>query len=874
VKTKSKDPKAVLARAIQSLNADEPSDLTMKESRERVRSLLFAAEDVTSDNGPIYGCEAVQSLLSLYRRGKLSTPRALLIRSHLSECADCRKVDFRRGRLRLATTPWQSDARLELGSPVRKRSTFAVLAAAALVACIAFLMLRSSYFAVPSGQRALVEAVSGMLYRVDGSTVERLVAGAALAEGQVVRSGPSPQSLLRLADGSMVELGERAEFSLAMKGRDINVHLHRGQIIVQAAKRKVGHLYVEAPDCRVAVTGTVFSVLTSLKGSRVSVIEGEVRVAPSTGQTSVLHRGDQVTTNQALRPVPIEREIAWSRNLEDHLALLHALSALKTDWATIPEPELRYQSKFTNLVPDDTSVYVAIPNYGATLQEGYLLFKARLNESAVLKKWWEGSDLVQGTENFDGLITRMYELSSFLGDEVIIAGSVEGDEPQMVAMAEVKSKGLAERIGPTLSLPDGKSVPITMVDAEGATQFDSSHSTNIGVILLVTPDVVAFSTSSSAIAKVATRLQSKEQGAFVASRLGERITDAYQNGTGLLVAADLEMLAAGNLDRHVGHVDEMGPTHLLFERKVIGGKTQNSGELGFDGPREGFASWLSEPAPMGSLNFLTSQSSAVVAFLMKRPAEVLDDLTRLVPREHAFWSQLAKTEADWKVRLREDIADTLGAEVAIALDGPLLPLPSWKVVIEVEEADRLERGLELLVRRANEEMGKKAMGGLVFEHEKVGTYTFHRIKTRDSAIPLEVNYAFVDGYLVATPSSALLSRAIDAHASGDTLARSRRFTDGLPEDGQASLSGLLFQDLIGELASTLDSAEVAVTPELRPALEKLGRESKPTLVGFYGWPDRIEMSGTGELFPLGPEALALPELLRHAFPSAFNLPDK
>jgi hypothetical protein len=671
----------------------------------------------------------------------------------------------------------------------------------------------------------------------------------------------------------MVELGERAEFSLAMKGRDLNVHLHRGQIIVQAKKRKVGHLYVEAPDCRVAVTGTVFSVLTSLKGSRVSVIEGEVHVAPSTGQKSVLHRGDQVTTNQALRPVPIEREIAWSRNINEHLALLHELSVLKTDWSTIREPALRYKSKFTNLVPDDTSVYVAIPNYGEMLKQGYLLFKARLNESVVLKKWWEHSDVVQGKENFDGLIAKMYELSSFIGDEVIIAGSIEGDEPQMVAMAEVKSKGLRERIGSTLSLPDGNSIPITVVDAAGATKQDLRPSTSKGVILLLTPDVVAFSTSESAILKVATRLQSKEQSTFIASRLGERINDAYRNGTGLLVAADLEMLDASNLDRHVDHAEETGPTHLLFERKVLGGKTQNSGEIGFDGPREGFASWLSEPAPMGSLDFLTAQSSAVVAFLMKRPAEVMDDLTRLIPPEHSLWTLLAKTEADWKVRLREDIAETLGAEVAIALDGPLLPLPAWKVVIEVEDADRLERGLELLVRRANEEMGKNALGSLLVEHKKEGSYTFHRIKTQGSAIPIEVSYAFIDGYLVAAPSSALLSRAIEAHTSGDTLARSRRFTEGLPEDGRASLSGLVFQDLIGELASTLDSAEV-VTEELRPTLEKLGRESKPTLIGFYGWQDRIEMSGTGELFPLGPEALALPGLLRHTFPSAFNSPDK
>ena len=37
-------------------------------------------------------------------------------------------------------------------------------------------------------------------------------------------------------------------------------------------KRTSGHLYVKTPDCRVAVTGTVFSVDSGMKGSRVAVL--------------------------------------------------------------------------------------------------------------------------------------------------------------------------------------------------------------------------------------------------------------------------------------------------------------------------------------------------------------------------------------------------------------------------------------------------------------------------------------------------------------------------------------------------------------------------------------------------------------------------
>ena len=37
-----------------------------------------------------------------------------------------------------------------------------------------------------------------------------------------------------------------------------------------------------------------------------------------------------------------------------------------------------------------------------------------------------------------------------------------------------------------------------------------------------------------------------------------------------------------------------------------------------------------------------------------------------------------------KIDLRRDLGQPLGNEVLVALDGPILPKPSWKVVFEVE----------------------------------------------------------------------------------------------------------------------------------------------------------------------------------------------
>ena len=65
-----------------------------------------------------------------------------------------------------------------------------------------------------------------------------------------------------------------------------------------------------------AVTGTVFSVNRGAKGTRVSVVEGEVIVEQGHND-KVLHAGDQVSTHRSMEGVPIKDEIAWSRNAGD-----------------------------------------------------------------------------------------------------------------------------------------------------------------------------------------------------------------------------------------------------------------------------------------------------------------------------------------------------------------------------------------------------------------------------------------------------------------------------------------------------------------------------------------------------------------------------
>jgi ferric-dicitrate binding protein FerR (iron transport regulator) len=154
-----------------------------------------------------------------------------------------------------------------------------------------------AYWQVPPGVRAEVQSIDGSAYVISGSGSRQVSPGSALNDGDELRTAGGAHAVLRLADGSAVEVDQRSTLAVGARGRNTTVSLDRGALIIQAAHRTYGHLYVKTLDCRIAVTGTVFSVNSGIKGSRVGVLRGSVDVAHS-GMHAILHPGDQLATRQ------------------------------------------------------------------------------------------------------------------------------------------------------------------------------------------------------------------------------------------------------------------------------------------------------------------------------------------------------------------------------------------------------------------------------------------------------------------------------------------------------------------------------------------------------------------------------------------------
>ena len=245
------------------------------------------------------------------------------------------------------------------------------------------------------------------------------------------RSAPPriPTPCCELRDGSVVELRERSGYSASQAGNDLTIHLDRGSIIVEAAKRRSGHLFVATADCRVAVTGTVFSVSAGVKGSRVSVIQGEVRVSED-NREKVLHPGEQAVTSASLEPLSVRDDISWSRNRD---RLLKQLDALRTSIDKLHLPDLRYSSRLAGRLPASTAFVVSIPNLAQYLGEVQTVFQQNT--------WWTGSGL-----KVEPMIEKLRAASEYLGDEIMVTAFAGPDGKMLgpVVFAEVKREGFPE----------------------------------------------------------------------------------------------------------------------------------------------------------------------------------------------------------------------------------------------------------------------------------------------------------------------------------------------------------------------------------------------------------------------------------------------
>src|SRR5216683_2299103 len=853
-----------LDQAISELRGEQPDAKTLSASAERVWQRLQSGEGeeaATNALGVIRGCADIRSLLPAFRQHELPPARALIVEDHLRECVLCRSYAYGRGVDDATSVNW----RMEPGARGFQWSFARLSFAAAAVALLVGLVWtgRNWYFAGPPGSRARIDSIEGQAYRIDSAGERALKLGDEVGEGESIRTAANSHAKVRLFDGSQVEMNQRAELGVSASRRDTTIHLDQGSIIVQAAKRHTGHLYVSAPDCTVAVTGTVFSVNSGTKGSRVAVIEGEVHVKHA-GAESILHSGDMVATTQNVGLVPVREEIGWSSDLDHELALLAEFSKLRTKLAEIQTPGPRYESKILPLLPADTVLYIGIPNLGMALQQANQIFQQQLSQSKVLQDWWNKSGNSNQHPTPQELIDRIHYVSQYLGDEVVITarGSFASNEHGPILLAEVRQAGLKDYLQNHLAYAFASQRSAANLHVVDPQSLSSLAGDERGMIMLVRPNVLVAGGDAASVRQMSAQL---DAGAtpFAGTDFGQRIANLYSRGAETVFAANigqiLDSLHTQQGDsralRNSGFNDIK---YLIAKRGESSSQEDNRITLEFNGQRHGIASWLAAPAPMGSLDYVSANAGAVVSFVAKQPALMLDDIFSTIGASDPNFNQsLAQTNSELGLNLRDDLVSALGGELTLALDGPVLPTPSWKAVVEVNNSGALQLAIEKLIQDVNREARKSNHPGVTLNQTQAGGRTFYTIQCQAAGLATEYDYTFADGYMIMAPSRALLVAALQTHANGTSLARSASFRALLPNDNQVNFSGMIYQNLspiLKPLASQLTSGQLEL-------IQQLAADAKPSVFCAYGESDRIEVASSGKLFDLNPGLPTLIHLL-------------
>ena len=798
------DSDRLLDRALEAVRDDVPG------APEETAALDLVANRIETASGVI---EDYRVLVADYLADSLSPARKLLFEEELNNSV----------RLRRAVRAAENSTRPSDPAPRRTQRRWSwatAAAAAAVVLAVGVLLIVRALPVADQSRLAQVDPSGGVLYHVAEEGLTRLPAGAWVTGNERLRTGKTGSTLLVLDDGSRLEIEARSQLRLRRQRSGNHVRVDRGRVIVQAAAQGDRTLEVATDDLLVAVRGTVFGVSYGVKGTRVAVVEGEVEVRRGTDRTK-LRAGEQLDT-RGVAATSVAEDVAWSRDAERYVEMLAEYAEIKRELGALLTVTPRHSPRLLDLVPDDTGAYVAIPNAADQIAEGYRLLLRRVVDAQT-------SALV---ERYVGWLD---ELGDYLGDETVLA--VRADDAAPVVLAEVRREGLSGAL--EAHLPDFVS-GLDLPDDSSVELVGSPEQANDGALSLwLTDDLLVASTDPQALANVNALLGGADH-AFAKGKLYVRLKEAYRRGAYYLVGVDLDR--ANPPSGGKSPVAKRAET-LILEGRAGGERAQISAEIRFHSGVPEVLTWLATPGPIGALGFFSPDAQIAGAVLLGNAADFVERFKK--PSDAGEPAQLGGVDFldDWML--------AAGGEVAFGLDGPLLPTPSWRAVIEVYDKAAFQEGIETAVRRANEVVALPARGteATLVVHTNA-RYPSYELRFRG----FSAHYAYFDGYLVAAASAALVDQAKRIYDSDLTLLSSGEFRELLPRDRQPGFSAVGYTDF-GDLASATWEAVSKNIPEpQREIILDVLADAGPGLYAVYRERDRVRIVVNG---PLG---LSFPEL--------------
>ena len=764
------------------------------------------------------GCGEFRPDLRQYASGSLAGGRRVLLEDHISRCPACRAALAEiKGERRVIAMPQRS------ASVWRRWGSLA--AAAAVIFSVLYLGRDTiDEWMAPGGPRATVVSASGGLYRLTGGAIE---AGAAVGDHERIRTGPGAHAVLRLADGSTVDVNQRTELFVTARWSGQAVHLQRGDVIVQAAKQRRGHLQVLTRDSIASVKGTIFGVSAGLGGSVVSVVEGSVEVNQP-GRAVMLKPGQQAASNPALA-TSVAQAVAWSPDADEYLQILASFAKIERQISPFAGP-LRTSSALLSYLPSGAFVYGAVPNLGGKIGEGLAAAEQQAFENAAFRAWWSSETGVELRQ----MIDRVQSVSSLLGDEVVFSVASAGPDDQVpMVMARVAAGKRAELA--------------SALDALFADAGESSRPYSVSEDLIVASD------SPAHLAWATSRL-----GQGASSPFASAIGDRYTRGAGWLIgvdAAPVIQMASADDAPPIEFAGMTGVKYLFLEQRSPGGAEEYEVTVMFQDARKGMASWLADSGSGGAAEYLPADALIAGYVSMREPGQLFDEFSKLMTnQQESFQQELAEIEQKLGAGFVSTLTAAVGTETAFALNGFSASGPTWVMAALANDPATIDSSLAKLVDTFNAELPPDQQDKrIVISEESAGGRTWKTFKA--GSLPFGVTWTYDGGYMVAASERGSAERAIATRNGGSALVWSAAFQSQLPASAGIHPSAFAWLNTKGALGilSTFSQNQEA---------NALLADRDPMLVVFDGKPEQIHAASRTRVSGAIIDAMLLESLSR------------
>ncbi len=758
----------------------------------------------------------------------------------------------------LSTVPSVTQ-RARAGLTARSIGLIAAAAAIALVAVAGVVLYQPDLSRVQTGEVVMIE---GRPRAFVSGQAERVVRNARLHGAQErLRTFTGDYLDVELARGlGSFEVRENSTVSLARSGDTTRVGLERGEVLVQLEDSNVpgadAEVQVRTPDLRVTTTDGTFSVVMGLRGSEVGVVRGEVEVR-SRNVRRRLAAGETYSSIDA-DPIPVAQRISWSRHSRRLVAELPA-SARVEQYTPLEEPAATpgdVASGPGEVPPVDASVAEAAP-----AREPDVTAATEIPAVATASAPATATNLSAGhapTTDYLPLSTisfieipsvpRLLESSgkdnladALLGDDIrnFAVNSVTNLDPN--SMDEI-----AENLDRFFTNEDISTVAASL---RGSATVGIS---NNGLVLVaqVTDDFLAVSElinsrldgwyQSDEFTEKGPRAQVTldRMLVFVANRelLGEAdmpngpwertgyaaspfVEDVYTQtpGSYFTAALDARQMLANlpdeSFDRALDRVG-IGNLRSIVAATSFADQAENRGmRMTFDGERRGVASWLDRPGPLSGFKLFSPDAHLIAAARVRRPGDILRDMVGWHGDE-----QESEISQDPVFDAFRRMTDSLGNEVVVGLDNPVLPVPNVKLAFEAVDPLAFNQAALDFIYGLADLHPLKPQPEIVDE-----MYRNHVIVEVRSFVelPFTFSYALVDDFVVFGPGRDFLRMTIDVYLADQTLDRERAFVEALPALSGSHVSGLVYVgpgQSLGAAAPVLEEVFRARNIPIDPAL--------------------------------------------------------